>query len=141
MKRRLLTALSSLAMLCVAGAGCGGGQELAMIGTPEVDAVYGGLEVEPVEGGERLITVELEELPSARRLGEEYTTYVGWVTPEGGSPEWLGELTYEAATRTGRLSATTPHAKFTFTVTAEASAHPEAPGDLVVAEQQVARSE
>ncbi len=112
-----------------------------MVGTPEVDSVYGGLEAEAVEGGHTLVTVELDELPPAGRVREEYATYVSWVTPEGGEPEWVGEITYDAETRKGRLSAETPHRKFTFTVTAEASAHPEAPGPLVVAEQHVTRTE
>jgi hypothetical protein len=153
MKRRLLNrsrcagatlrplALSSIALLSGVAAGCGGGQELAMVGTPDVDSVYGGLETEAVEGGQTLVTVELDELPPADRLGEGYTSYVAWVTAEGGQPEWVGELTYESGARKGRLSATTPHERFTFTVTAEASAHPEAPGELVVAEQHVAPSE
>jgi hypothetical protein len=140
MKRRPPT-FSLLALLFAAAVGCGGTQELAMVGTAEVDSVYGGLEAEEVEGGETLVTVELDELPPVHRLGGGYAHYVAWIAADGGEPEWAGELTYDAEKRQGRVSATTPHRKFTFAVTAEVSAHPEAPGDLVVAEQHVTRTE
>lgn len=110
-----------------------------MVGSAKVDSVHGVLEVEPAEGSKRALTLVLDELPPPDRLGEEFTTYVAWTKPLEGAPRALGALEYSREERQGRLSATGPSRSFTFLVTAESSASPEAPSSLVVAEHRVAR--
>jgi hypothetical protein len=135
---------SILAVLSTAAAACGGSQDYALVGTPDVDSVYGSLQVEEAEGGSSVLTVELDELPPPARVCAECTGYVVWVAPLGDEEaevpaDRAGAITYDAEARQGRLSTTTPHHRFVLTVTAEPTAEPEAPSDRIVAEQRVTR--
>lgn len=128
--------LLALALL-TALAACGGGQQFALVGTAEVDSVYGAVEVEPTEGAESVLNAVLDELPRPERVGEGVTIYVAWIGPPEGDLTRVGALTYDAEARRGTVMGTTTLRDFRFVVTAEQNDHPDAPADLVVSEQRV----
>ncbi|MCB9602679.1 MAG: hypothetical protein H6721_23440 [Sandaracinus sp.] len=130
---RLVLALALLVPLV----GCGGPSEYAVVGSPRAAGTDGLLQIEEIEGGNRMLTLVLDHLPPPARLGEGMTTYAAWVVPNGGSATKAGNLEYDEDARQGRLMATTPHARFTLKVTAESDAAAVTPSDVVVADREV----
>lgn len=116
---------------------CGGPAKYAVVGSPLASATDGLLQVEPVEGGEQMLSLVLDRLPVPSRLGEGATVYVGWVVSLEDVTTKAGVLEYDAETRQGRLTATTALTSFTLVVTAEESADVASPSDRVVADRFV----
>ena len=124
------------ASLFVLASGCGGPAEYALAGSPRAAGADGLISVEEIEGGNRLVTVSVDHLPPATRLGEELTTYVVWFVGNGGAVK-AGQLVYAEDTRQGQMHATTPLREFTLKITAERAADVAAPSDVVVADRQI----
>ncbi len=134
---RIVLALVLLVPSLVAATGCHGPSEYAVVGSPRAAGADGLLQVEEIEGGNRMLTLVLDHLPPPARLGEGLTTYAAWVTPIGGAATKAGNLEYDEDARQGRLTATTPHGRFTLAVTAESDAAAVTPSDVVVADREV----
>lgn len=129
-----------IAAAVFASAACGGPTELALVGSSRAAGADGLVSVEEIEGGNRLVTVTLDHLPPAVRLGEGLTAYVVWFVGNGG-PVRAGQLMYDEETRGGRMHATTPLRQFTLKITAERSADAAAPSDIVVADRRIGANE
>ena len=135
---RKLLATSFVFLLLVFGAACGGPAEYALAGTARAPGTDGLLTVETIEGGNKLATVELENLPPPDRLGDGMTTYVVWFQEQGSPPTKAGALGYDADDRTGRMTATTPtQSGFVFIITAEADPNAPSPSDVIVVRTEV----
>ena len=116
---------------------CGGPTVYPVIGTARTPGTDGTVEIESQDGGNYLVTVELEHLPPPARLGDNLTTYVVWFIRDGNAPSLAGVLVVDEDDRSGRLMATTPYTQFRIRVTAEESRDVGQPSDTVIAEQVV----
>lgn len=125
-----------IALMCLGAVACGGPQEFVVTGTSRAAGADGLITVEDIEGN-RLVTVEMENLPPPDRISEGSTVYLVWLQPQGQAPTMAGTLEFDADARTGRLRATTPQSRFEVLVTAERNATVAAPSDIVVARQRV----
>jgi len=121
--------------------GCGGPDEYAIVGTARAAGADGLIQVEEIEGGNRLVTVELDHLPPPARLGEGMRAYVVWFVGNGQTPVKAGQLDYEEDARRGSMSATTPLSSFEVRVTAETNPNAASPSDVVVADRRVSEEE
>ena len=131
-----------LAVLLLAPAlGCGGPSEYAVVGSPRAAGTDGLLQLEAIEGGNRMLTLVLDHLPPPARIAEGMTTYAVWVVPANGTATKAGNLEYDEDARQGRLMATTPHTRFTLKVTAESAADAVTPSDVLVADREVGNTD
>lgn len=90
------------------------------------------------ETGNAQLAIELEHLPPPSELGDEYTTFVVWLTPKGTEqPQNIGELDYDPASREGTLDVLTPYEQFTVAITAEPMGHPIKKSETEVASGKV----
>lgn len=135
--RALSLRFAPLGVLIVLAAACGGPQ-YAFAGSPRVESSDGLVEVEEIEGGQRLVSLSIRHLPGAPSLGPELTTYVVWArVGDAESAVRLGELAYDEETREGTFVGTVSGEVFTLVITAEASATADAPSDVVVADRLI----
>jgi hypothetical protein len=118
-------------------AACGGPHEYALVGSSRAVGADGNIQVEQIEGGNRLVTISMQHLPPPDRLGDDMSVYAVWIVPPSGSPSYAGALEYDEDSREGRLMATTPHPEFTVKITAETAANAETPSEVVVAERTI----
>jgi hypothetical protein len=119
-------------------AACGGSSEYAIVGSARAAGADGTIEVEEIEGGNRLVTVTMAHLPPPSRLGEGLTTYMVWFIPKGQQPIKAGALGYDEDSREGTMMATSPHSDaFKVRITAEKTPQVAAPSDVTVAQRQV----
>ena len=133
---RPFTAIAPFALMGLAA--CAGPVRLPLAGQGDHGAVRGLVTVEPIEGGERLVTVSASELPPPGRLDPDLRTYVVWFTAgEDEAPVRVGELIYEPEYREGRLHAETPLERFQLEITAERSGDAATPSDHVIVTQWV----
>ncbi len=130
----IVVALSIPALLLSA---CSGTSEYAIVGTARAAGTDGTVQVEPIEGGNHLITLSLKHLPPPARLGNGLTTYVVWLVPHQGQPNLAAVLGFDPDSRTGNATATTPFEQFTIKVTAERNRNVATPSDIVVATRSV----
>lgn len=94
--------------------------------------------MERIEGGQRLVVLELTQLPPPERLQSGLTSFVVWLHEEGASaPTMAGTLHYDRERQSGNLMATTPLSSFTIRVTAERQRRPSAPSQVLIAERSV----
>ncbi len=128
---RLLVALFVASMLTA----CGPTAYVVQGRSPFVGA-DGVVEVEMDEGA-RVVTVELENLVPPSRVDPSLTQYVLWIAPSGGQPARAATLVFNENDRSGSARATTPDARFTVIVTAEAMGTPPMPSTNVVFQQDV----
>ncbi len=130
----LLAVVMSVALFTIA---CGGGNhEYVIVGTDRAAGVDGLVEVETIEGGNRLVTLTIDHMPPPARFNNA-TTYVVWFTPPGRQPVKAGQLQYDESSRQGRMMATTPLRRFHVRVSAEQNADIDAPSDVVVCQRRV----
>lgn len=135
--RRVACTLAILLVLGLAAAACGTTAEYPIVGSDRAMTADGIVQVEEIEGGNRLVTVSIAHLPPPARLGEGLAQYVVWLGPEGQPPALAGKLGYDEETRQGQLMATTPHPRFVLKITAERPGTVAAPSDIVVAERKI----
>jgi len=128
--------LLPVALLLTVGA-CGGNWEHALVGTPRAPGADGVVQVEEIEGGNRLVTVVVSNLLPPRRLGAELGTYVVWLTGRGGHADKAGVLEYDEESRQGNMFATTPHRRMELRITAERHGRVSAPGDAIVIRRSI----
>lgn len=89
------------------------------------------------EGGAYVVEIEVRNLVPPARVAEGLTQYVVWFVPQGGTPVRAANLVYDEADREGTARATSPDARFTVIVTAEATGTPTVPSTSVVLTQAV----
>jgi hypothetical protein len=99
--------------------------------------VTGSFSVERVEGGQRLVVVQLSELPPPERIGPGLKEFVVWLSSPSGKAERAGALSYDRAHQSGSLFATTNLATFTLQVTGERDLAASAPSEVLLAERKV----
>lgn len=97
----------------------------------------GTLSVERVEGGQRLVVVQLSELPPPERIGPGLTQFVVWLAAPSGKAEKAGALSYDREHQSGSLFATTSLGTFTVKVTGEREPDARTPSEVLLAERKV----
>lgn len=100
-------------------------------------AVSGSLQVERIEGGQRLVIVELDALPPPERVAQGGSEYVVWLEDGQGNSVRAGTLRYDRGSRSGNLLATTALSAFTVRVTAESTPSSQNAHSVLVAERRV----
>jgi hypothetical protein len=100
--------------------------------------VTGSVSVERVEGGERLVVVELRELPPPERLAPGLTDFVVWLADPSGAHIKAGALRYDRAHQSGSLYATTTLPAFTVQVTGERDPAASEPSGVLLTQRKVA---
>ncbi len=129
--------LALMYLLLSSAVGCGGPDEYAIVGTARAAGSDGTVQIETIEGGNKMVTIAIDHLPPAERLGPNLAIYAVWFIPPDRPPEKAGILEYDPSERTGRMMATTPHRQFTLQITAEPDATTVSPSDVVVASRVV----
>jgi len=116
--------------------GCGGSNSYTVAGVGTAAGADINIEVEDTDMGNKMVKIEVENLPPPERVAEGTSTFVIWLTAEDGSPQRLGILQYDEDDRKGVGGGTTPLESFTVTVTAEESESATEPGEHIVAKQE-----
>jgi hypothetical protein len=129
-----LLAMAAGACLLIA---CGGPTEYVIVGTARAAGADGTIQVEKIEGGNNLVTVEMQHLPPPARLGEGLKEYIMWFETAEAPAVMEGRLEYDEKKRVAKGMATTPKQKFTVKITAEKGTQVSTPSDVVVAKQKV----
>jgi len=105
---------------------------------PHADpGVVGSLSVERIEGGQRLVVLELSQLPPPERIAPGLTQFVVWFEGPRGKEVKAGMLRYDRTRRSGNLLATTDLTAFTVRVTGERDNHAVTPSGVLLAERKV----
>lgn len=118
--------------------GCSGTNEYAIVGTARAAGADGTVTVEEIEGGNKLVNIEMAHLPPPERLGDGLKFYTVWFVPEGKQPIMAGKLEYDKDDRTGTMMATSPvEGGFVVRVSAESEPSPASPSDVIVAQRDV----
>jgi hypothetical protein len=133
-------ALTSILLALGAGfflLGCGGPTEYVIVGTARAAGADGTIKVETIEGGNSLVSVEMQHLPPPSRLGEGLKEYIMWFETAESPAVMEGKLEYDEKKRTAKGMATTPKKKFTVKITAEKNVQASTPSDVVVAKQKI----
>lgn len=126
--RILAFALSALLFVA-----CSSSIRYAVLGTRDYSTIEGEARLDERDDGRFDLSVTVDRLPSLGNLGENLTTYVLWVQPEGAaSATHAGVLTLEPNVHTGRGHAVVDGGRFTIRITAETSPEVEQPGDVVI---------
>jgi hypothetical protein len=99
--------------------------------------VRGSVSVERVEGGQRLVAIELHELPAPEGLQPGLTEFVLWLKAPSGSYVKAGALRYDRAQRSANLLATTTLAAFTLQVTGERGPGVDGPSDVLLTQREM----
>ena len=126
---------SSLAVF--AAIGCAGPSKYQVVGSERDPGADGRITVEKVEGGNAMVTLDLDHLAPPGRMQDGATTYVVWFNKEGRVPSRVGQLAYDSGRRKGTMRATTTDRQFDVVVTAERSGAVHAPSTAVIFEKQV----
>ena len=100
-------------------------------------SVHGEVEIEKIDKEQRLVTMQLDELPPPSQIEAGLTHYAVWFVVVGEDPQFQGTLEYDETSRIGRASVPTSLREFEMRVTAEGSATPTTPSYLLVASQQI----
>ena len=106
-------------------------------GLDEAAKTTGTLSVERVEGGHRLVVVELKALPPPERIAPGLKQFVVWLSSPAGKPEKAGALSYDREHQSGSLFATTNLGTFTVQVTGERDPSARTPSGVLLAERKV----
>jgi hypothetical protein len=84
--------------------------------------------------GNARLELDVNHLPPPAQLGDDLTTFVVWLAPQGGDePQNLGQLDYDPNNREGSLEITTPYEQFTLWVTAERASNPIQRSENIIA--------
>lgn len=97
----------------------------------------GSVQVERIEGQQRLLVVQLDELPAPESLGAGLHVFTVWLSDLQGRTVKAGQLRYDHARRSGNLIATTDLSTFTVRITGERDADANAPGQVLLAVRKV----
>ncbi|HEY8428702.1 MAG TPA: hypothetical protein VIL20_10025 [Sandaracinaceae bacterium] len=124
--------------LSFAALGCGGGSwAYHVVGTQRDPGAEGTIQVERIEGGNRLVTVTLRHMTPPDRLAPGLTTFIMWFRDPHGRSTKASRLEYDPGSRTARATATTPLTRFALIVTAERDGNAIEPSQNVIFNQRV----
>lgn len=138
MARHLVACFAVLATAALGPLGCGGGAwTYSVVGSQRDPGAAGTIQVERIEGGNRLVTVSLRHMTPPERLGTGLTTFVMWFRDARGQSTKASLLGYDRGSRTARATATTPLATFAVIVTAERSGEVVDPSENVIFNERV----
>jgi len=127
-----------LAALAFAAPGCGGGTwSYPVVGTRRDPGAEGTIQVEAIEGGNRLVTASLRHMTPPERFGGNLRTFIMWFKDRRGHSTKASRLSYDPDSRTARATATTPMTRFVLLVTAERNANVAEPSEHIVFQRQV----
>ncbi len=124
-------------VLSLAATGCGGAWSYNVMATPRAPGAEGTVQVERIEGGNRLVTVTFRHVPPPDRLNPNFRSYVMWFRDTRGQATKASVLEFDPGTRTGRATATTPMTQFVLIVTAEANGQVLEPSENEIFNQRV----
>lgn len=116
---------------------CAGPSKYQVVGSTRAPDADGRITVQKVEGGNAMVTLDLDHLAPPSRMEDGATTYVVWFQKEGQTPSRMGQLAYDTGKRTGTMRATTTDRQFDVLVTAERSSAVPAPSTTVIFQKQV----
>lgn len=117
---------------------CAQNTQYLVRGTDRSVGIDGVITIQPQSEDVNLVEVELVNLPPPERHDRDRTAFVVWLTPLDGIPIRAGRLAYDADSRAGSLSATTPNDQVFVQVTAEEISSVETPSDFVLVSKHVA---
>ncbi len=118
-------------------ASCNPPADYALVGSAYVPAANGEIDVEKLDKQQILITVTLDHLVPPERIELGLTHFIVWFVPVGEFPQRQQALDYDADTQVGRAAIPTSLREFEVQITAENSATPDQPSDLLVASQRI----
>jgi hypothetical protein len=126
------------AALSFTALGCGGGSwTYNVVGSQRDPGAEGTVQVERIEGGNRLVTVSLRHMTPPARLGGNLGRYVMWFRDPRGRSTKASNLEYDQGSRSARATATTPLTRFVVIITAERAGQVEEPSENVIFSQNV----
>jgi hypothetical protein len=152
---RSLAALAPLLLACASGAlGCAQATQTYTLELPArnearhelaggdaqktLARLEGSLSVELIEGGQRLVVLQLDQLPPPERIAPGLREFVVWLKDlRGGQEVKVGTLHYDRAHHSGNLLATTALRAFTVSVTGERDSRTTEPTGVLLAERRV----
>jgi len=102
-----------------------------------VPAAFGDIRIDKIDRQQILVVVVMDHLPPASEVELGMAHYIVWFNAIGELPIMQQELEYDSETRTGRASIPTTMREFDVQITAEQSATPIQPSDLLVASQRI----
>ena len=111
--------------------GCGGPNKYYVTGTGTAASADAHIKVEKRETGNKLVTIDIQNLPPPDRVAEDAEAFVVWFTTKGQPTQKAGHLQYDKDERVGKAE------EFTVLVTAEESAEAGSPSSKVVIRQEV----
>ena len=109
-------------------------------GTAALPQWVGSLSVERIQGGQRVVTLQLNQLPPPERIAPGLRAFVVWLEDPRGRKVKVGTLHYDRTHQSGNLLATTALADFTVRVTGERDDRISAPSGVLLAERRVVSS-
>ena len=119
-------------------AGCGGGAwSYDVVGSRRDPGAEGTIQVERIEGGNRLVTASLSHMTPPERLGSGLSTYVMWFRGPRGQSTKASVLEYDPDDRSARATATTPMPRFRVIVTAERNGRVTEPSENVIFDHRI----
>ena len=150
--RSLARGLASTASVCALAGGCAHAtQTYALVlhraAAPSTQSgradkagtedMVGSLSVERIQSGQRVVVLQLTQLPPPERIAPGLREFVVWLEDGRGAEINLGTLHYDRAHHSGNLLATTELSAFTVRVTGERDARTAAPRGVLLAERRV----
>lgn len=118
--------------------GCGAGSwAYNMRSTQRAPGGDGTVQIERIEGNNRLVTTTLRYVIPPDRLGPGLTAFVLWFRDARGHATKASVLAYDPSTRTARATATTPQTQFDLIVTAERNGQVLEPSTEIIFNQRV----
>ena len=121
----------------VSAAGCNPPADYALVGSAFVPAAYGDIKIDKIDKENILVLIVMDHLPPPSEVELGMTHYMVWFNATGELPVVQQALEYDSETRTGRASIPTAMNDFEVQITAEQSANPIQPSDLLVASQRI----
>ena len=130
--------LWSIALLALlSAAGCNPPADYALVGSAFVPAAYGDIKIDKIDKEQILVVLALDHLPPPSEVELGMTHYIVWFNAIGELPVAQRALEYDSEARTGAASIPTTMREFEVQITAEQSATPVQPSDLLVASQRI----
>lgn len=98
---------------------------------------YGDIHIDKLDKQRMLVVIVMDHLPPPAEVELGMTHYVVWFNAIGELPIVQQTLEYDSETRIGRASIPTALRELEVQITAEQSANPVQPSDLLVASQRI----
>lgn len=125
-------------ILALGAVGCGGGSwSYNVVGSRRDPGAEGTVQVERIEGGNRLVTATMHHMTPPDRLGNGLQTFVMWFRDAQGRSTKASLLEYNPGDRSARATATTPMTRFHLIVTAERNGRVAEPSDNVIFDHRI----